>query len=161
MRIECLQAVELVKEHFPEIQSLRDVTVAMLDTCVLQKNKLVYQRSRFVVDEMKRLLQACEFLQEGNIAALGKRMYQTHEGLSKHYEVSCKELDYLVDFVKDRSEVIGARMMGGGFGGCTINLVKKEKADSLISMVNEKYSGRFGQVLKTYVVSIDNGTSLV
>jgi galactokinase len=126
-RLECMQAVEMIQAYHPEVQSLRDATVEMLDQYVLPFNDLVYQRSRFVVDEMERLNQACQFLQDDNIPALGNCMFKTHDGLSRQYEVSCKELDYLVDFVRSRKEVIGARMMGGGFGGCTINLVQEDK----------------------------------
>lgn len=160
-RNECTQAVEWIKAHHPEVTSLRHATIAMLDEHVLPKDKLIDQRSRFVVEEIDRLLTGCADLQQGDIAALGKKMFATHDGLSKMYAVSCKELDFLVDFVRDRPEVIGARMMGGGFGGCTINLVKEEAIDALIAAVKPAYEAATGLQLDYYIASIENGTEII
>jgi galactokinase len=160
-RLECMQAVEMIQAYHPEVQSLRDATVEMLDQYVLPFNDLVYQRSRFVVDEMERLNQACQFLQDDNIPALGNCMFKTHDGLSRQYEVSCKELDYLVDFVRSRKEVIGARMMGGGFGGCTINLVQEDKIESLINSIKPAYEEAMGLPLDYYIATIQNGTEII
>ena len=88
-------------------------------------------------------------------------MLQTHEGLSKEYEVSCKELDFLVDYVKNLDYVLGARMMGGGFGGCTINIVKDEEIDTLISEISTLYSNEFGLSLDAYIVETANGSELI
>jgi galactokinase len=160
-RLECIQAVEMIQAHHPKVISLRDATVEMLDQYVLPFNDLVYQRSRFVVDEMDRLNQACQFLQNENIAALGNCMFKTHDGLSRQYEVSCKELDYLVDFVRSRTEVIGARMMGGGFGGCTINLVQADQIDSLINSIKPAYEEAMELPLDYYIATIQNGTEII
>jgi galactokinase len=159
-RNECNQAVEWISAHEPEVKSLRDVTEEMLDKYVLPKDQLVDMRSRFIVQEIKRLEAGCEDLEQGNIEDLGKKMFETHEGLSKMYAVSCKELDYLVDYVKDKDEVIGARMMGGGFGGCTINLIKEERIESLMKVLAPAYKEKFGLDLEYYVASIENGTSV-
>ncbi|MBT9484672.1 galactokinase [Sediminibacterium sp.] len=160
-RLECMQAVEMIQTNHPEVLSLRDATIEMLDQYVLPFNDLVYQRSRFVVDEMERLNQACQFLQDDNISALGNCMFKTHDGLSRQYEVSCKELDYLVNFVRSRNEVIGARMMGGGFGGCTINLVQEDKIESLISVIKPAYEEAMGLPLDYYIATIQNGTEII
>lgn len=160
-RNECMQAVSWIQEQYPQVTSLRDADLAMLDTCVLPKSELIYRRSRFIVDEIGRLLSACTSLQEGNIGALGKNMFATHDGLSKQYEVSCKELDFLVDFVQHRPEVIGARMMGGGFGGCTINLVKESAIDTLLAAIKPAYENATGLQLDYYIASIKNGTEIV
>lgn len=160
-RLECMQAVEMIQAYHPEVFSLRDATVEMLNQYVLPFNNVVYQRSRFVVDEMERLNQACQFLQEDNIIALGDCMFKTHDGLSRQYEVSCKELDYLVDFVRSRKEVIGARMMGGGFGGCTINLVQYDKIDTLINSIKPAYEEAMGLPLNYYIATIQNGTEVI
>lgn len=160
-RNECTQAVEWIKAHHPEVTSLRHATIAMLDEHVLPKDQLIDQRSRFVVEEIDRLLTGCADLQQGDIAALGKKMFATHDGLSKMYAVSCKELDFLVDFVRNRPEVIGARMMGGGFGGCTINLVKEEAIDALIAAVKPAYEAATGLQLDYYIASIENGTEII
>ncbi|HVE61797.1 MAG TPA: galactokinase, partial [Chitinophagaceae bacterium] len=132
-RQQCERGVEYVKAHHPEVKSLRDITIEMLDRFVAPKDDLIYRRCKYVIEENIRLLAACDDLKKGNIAALGKKMFQTHEGLSKQYEVSCKELDFLVTYVKNNPAVLGARMMGGGFGGCTINLVKEEAIHNLIN----------------------------
>jgi galactokinase len=160
-RKECAQAVEWIKEHHPEVTSLRHATVDMLNKYVLPKNKIIHDRSRFVVEEIDRLLTGCVDLQRGDIAELGKKMFATHDGLSKMYAVSCKELDFLVDFVRNRSEVIGARMMGGGFGGCTINLVKEPAIDQLIADVKPAYEKSTGLPLDYYIASIENGTEII
>lgn len=160
-RLECMQAVEMIQTIHPEVFSLRDATVQMLDQYVLPNNQIVYKRSRFVVDEMERLNQACKFLQEDNITALGSCMFKTHDGLSKQYQVSCKELDYLVDFVRSRKEVVGARMMGGGFGGCTINLVQESQIDSLINSIKPAYEAAMHLPLDYYIATIQNGTEVI
>jgi galactokinase len=133
----------------------------MLDESVLPKDKLVYKRCRFIVEEVQRLQQACEDLKKDDIAALGTKMFQTHDGLSKDYEVSCKELDFLVDAVRNNSNVFGARMMGGGFGGCTINLVKEEAVENLIESISSIYEKEMNLPLTAYIVSIEDGTSIL
>ncbi len=160
-RNECTQAVEWIKAHHPEVTSLRHATIAMLNEHVLPKDELIDKRSRFVVEEIDRLLTGCADLQKGDIAALGKKMFATHDGLSKMYAVSCKELDFLVEFVRNRPEVLGARMMGGGFGGCTINLVKEEAIDALIAAVKPAYEAATGLQLDYYIASIENGTEII
>jgi len=107
------------------------------------------------------LLTGCEELANGDVQSFGKKMFVTHEGLSKQYEVSCEELDFLVDGVKGNPAVLGARMMGGGFGGCTINLVKENAIDTLVASVEEAYKNKFGIQLKHYIASIEDGTSVV
>ncbi len=160
-RQQCEQGVAWVKEHAPSVSALRDVTVAMLDEHVLPKDKLIYQRCRFVVDENNRLLTACIDLEKGNLASLGEKMFATHDGLSKMYEVSCSELDFLVDRVKNNPAVLGARMMGGGFGGCTINLVKEDAIEELVAAIAPAYEAATGLRLSHYVASIEDGTGVV
>lgn len=160
-RSECEQAVAWVRKYEPQVRSLRDATEEMLDKYVLPKNKLIDMRSRFIVQEIDRLLKACDDLKKGDIKALGKKMFATHDGLSKMYEVSCDELDFLVDFVKNEEAVVGARMMGGGFGGCTINLVKEDAIPGLIRAISAQYLEHTGKDLTPYVVSISEGTSII
>lgn len=160
-REECEKAIKLIKPHHPSVESLRDVTMEMLDQYVLPADELVYRRSRFVIDEMERLNDACNYLEQNDIASLGECMFETHEGLSKQYEVSCKELDFLVDYVKDNPEVLGARMMGGGFGGCTINLVKEDAIARLVSEIKPAYEAAMNLPLDFYIASIENGTEII
>ncbi len=160
-RKECAQAVAWIQEYESNVHSLRYVSEAMLDKYVLPKDKLIDRRARFIVQEIDRLLKACEDLQRGDIDAMGRKMFETHDGLSKMYDVSCDELDYLVDFVRKNNAVIGARMMGGGFGGCTINLVKEQAVESLVQEISAKYLEHSGKKLSAYVVSISDGTHQV
>ena len=121
----------------------------------------VYRRCKYVVEENDRLLQACVALEKKDLKAFGRAMVQTHDGLSRDYEVSCKELDFLVDLVRDNPHVYGSRMMGAGFGGCTINLIEPGSVDSIGKMVNEKYLQKFGIETTIYVTSISSGTSII
>lgn len=160
-RRECETAVKWINAYVPAVNSLRGVTEIMLDQYVLPKDKLIDKRSRYVVQEIERLQTGCEDLKRGDLNSLGKKMFATHDGLSKMYGVSCKELDWLVDKVRTNKSVIGARMMGGGFGGCTINLVKEEAIDELITTLNPAYEKEMDLPLTHYIASIENGTEVI
>ncbi|MGZ3924500.1 MAG: galactokinase [Flavisolibacter sp.] len=160
-RSQCEQGVAWVKEHHPEVNSLRDVNMEMLHKYVQPRDEVIYRRCKYVVEEKERLLTGCEDLKRGDLRSLGKKMFQTHDGLSKEYEVSCEELDFLVDAVRDNPDVIGARMMGGGFGGCTINIVKEEAIDGLIDQLEDSYKDKMSKDLSAYIAQIENGTSLL
>ena len=120
----------------------------------------VFKRCLFVVKEIKRVSLACDALDKGDIATLGKLMFETHQGLSVDYEVSCAELDMIVDTLKKEDAVVGSRLMGGGFGGCTINLIKKGHEERIKQQLSALYLDTFGIELKIYDVKIGNGTSL-
>jgi galactokinase len=160
-RAQCEQGVAWVQQQYPEVKSLRDVNHRMLESLVKPKDELIFRRCNYVVSENERLIGACEDLKAGNIRALGEKMYQTHDGLSREYEVSCMELDFLVDSVRHHPAVLGARMMGGGFGGCTINLVKEEAIDHLTSQLHETYRKKTGLDLTVYIAQIGNGTQII
>jgi galactokinase len=159
-RQQCEQGVAWVKMLYPEVNSLRDISMLMLDECVLPKDTLIYKRCKFVVEEIQRLLEACEYLEKGDIVSLGKKMFETHRGLSKEYEVSCKELDYLVDAVKGNHAVVGSRMMGGGFGGCTINIIKENAIEEIAAMLSTEYKKAMQLDLITHVAAIGDGTAI-
>ena len=159
-RKECAEGVEMVREHHVKVTSLRDVSMEMLDRFVKPKNETIYRRCKYVVEENIRLLKACEDLDAGNLKALGEKMFGSHDGLSKEYEVSCKELDFLVDAVRNHPNVLGARMMGGGFGGCTINLIKEEAIESLIQQISKDYQEKMGKELTPYIAQTDDGSSI-
>lgn len=159
-RQQCEEGIAIVKANFPEIKSFRDCTE---QTIIDLKDKMshdVFRRSLFVVKEINRVIQACEALDNGKIELLGELMFATHDGLSKDYEVSCEELDLLVDLAKEETAVIGSRLMGGGFGGCTINLVKKGHEQQIKDKFSRLYNEAFGIELKIYDVKVSNGTSL-
>ncbi|MFT4024520.1 MAG: galactokinase, partial [Flavihumibacter sp.] len=160
-RTQCETGVAMISRQREGVHSLRDVDMAMLDQYVLPNDRLVYQRCRYVVEERDRLLGACEDLERGDMKAFGEKMFQTHQGLSKLYEVSCDELDFLVSEVRGNDAVLGARMMGGGFGGCTINLVKEEAVEKLIADVSARYLEHTGKLMPAYVIKIGNGTSII
>lgn len=160
-RQQCEAGVALIRKQYPTVHSLRDATMEMLHQCVEPVDALIYKRCKYVVEEKERLLQGCEDLRHGDIKALGQKMFQTHDGLSKEYEVSCKELDFLVDQVRNNPAVLGARMMGGGFGGCTINLVKEEAIDALVKTVTAAYTQHMNRELITYIAQIEDGTSVI
>jgi galactokinase len=160
-RTECETGVGILKKYFPEIKSLRDVSAEMLEQHKHELKGKVYDRCQYVVGEIKRVQDASHDLEHGDLDAFGKKMYQTHEGLSSLYEVSCRELDFLVDESKKMKTVLGARMMGGGFGGCTINIVKKSAADEFVKHMSDAYQQKFSIALQTYRVNIREGTSVL
>ncbi len=160
-RESCEEGVRLVQAKYPEVNSLRDVSVAMLDELVQPVDEDIYTKCRFVVEENQRLNDACAALERGDLEELGQQLFRAHEGLSKEYEVSCPELDFLVEYVREFPEVLGARMMGGGFGGCTINLVKKSFQDLLIERLTPIYQSKFGLDLTAIKVVPSNGTEIL
>ncbi|PKV63507.1 galactokinase [Pontibacter ramchanderi] len=159
-RQECEAGVALLQRHYPQVRSLRDVTMGMLEQHQEEFNPTVYRRCTFVVHENNRVEEACLALEQGDMHTFGEKMYASHRGLQHDYEVSCPELDFLVEQTHDLEEVLGARMMGGGFGGCTINLVKLEALGGFTEKMEEAYRLQFGIQLKTYVAEIADGSSL-
>ncbi|MCF8454264.1 MAG: galactokinase [Pedobacter sp.] len=157
-REQCEKGVKLIQKFHPEVKSLRDANQDMLNCYVKIVDETVYRRCTYVVSEITRLLNGCEDLEKDDLISFGKRMFETHAGLKDLYEVSCNELDLLVDLVKENPGVIGARMMGGGFGGCTINLVKSEAANDLIKKVSDAYLSETGTEMLVYEVAIEDGT---
>lgn len=160
-RKECETGVAILQKHYLQVKSLRDVTLEMLTRHQHEFDPVVYKRCRYVVEENLRVEEACSDLEQGNLEAFGQKMYASHQGLQHDYEVSCPELDFLADAAKQSGAALGARMMGGGFGGCTINLVKLERLDDFTARMSEAYQKHFGITLKTYVAQIVDGSSLV
>ena len=136
---------------------LRGATMEQLDAVKERISEEDYKRARYVIGEERRVLDVCDALERGDYETIGRRMYETHWGMSKDYEVSCEELDFLVE-VAEACGVSGSRIMGGGFGGCTINLVKEELYDSFIATAREKFAARYGHEPKVYDVVISDGS---
>jgi galactokinase len=128
----------------------------MLNECV-DPNSLVYNRCKYVIEEIERTQAATFDLTTNNLIAFGQKMFATHVGLSKLYEVSCPELDVLMSEVENNENVIGARMMGGGFGGCTINIVKATAVNEFIEQLSTHYQIKTGKQLTPYLVSLEEG----
>ncbi|MGB8192762.1 MAG: galactokinase [Chitinophagaceae bacterium] len=160
-RQQCEEGVSILKKHYPEIKSLRDVDIEMLDKHKEELPEVIYKRCAYVINENNRLLKGCEVLQRHDLQAFGQLMYQSHEGLSKYYEVSCPELDFLAEQAKDMDYVAGARMMGGGFGGCTINLVRTEAVNKFTVLMQQRYENEFGKTPDVYVTQIEDGAKKI
>lgn len=141
------------------IETLRDATMEMLDAIKTDITAEDYFRAKFVIEEKERVLAVCDALVAGDYDTVGRCMYETHHGLSKDYEVSCEELDYLNDIAKECG-VTGSRIMGGGFGGCTVNLVKDELYEPFIATVKEKFKARYGHEPKIYLVVVSDGARI-
>lgn len=138
------------------VETLRDATMEMLDAAKDKITEEDYKRARYVIGEKQRVLDVCDALVKGDYDTVGDRMYKTHEGMSKDYEVSCEELDYLNDVARECG-VTGSRIMGGGFGGCTVNLVKEDLYEPFIATVTKKFNERYGHEPKIYPVIVSDG----
>lgn len=155
-RQSCEAAVAAVKKNHPGVEFLRDCTPDMLAEAKAGITEEDYKRAEYVIEEIQRVLDVCDALGKGDYEMVGQKMYETHHGMSKLYEVSCKELDFLNDLAFDCG-VTGSRVMGGGFGGCTINLVKNELYSTFVNKVKEDYPKKFGKNPKFYDVVISDG----
>lgn len=158
-RNSCENVVKHIAAKHPEAQfeTLRDCTWEQLEEVRAEVGEEDYSRAKFVLGEKDRVLAVCDALNAGDYETVGQKMYETHYGLSKEYEVSCEELDYLNDIAKENG-VTGSRIMGGGFGGCTINLVKEELYDKFIADAKEKFAAKYGHAPKVYDVVIGDGS---
>ncbi len=142
------------------VETLRDATMEMLNGVRSDITAEDYFRAKFVIEEKNRVLAVCDALVKGDVETVGAKMYETHDGLSKDYEVSCVELDYLNDIARECG-VTGSRIMGGGFGGCTINLVKDELYDNFIATAKEKFKAKYGHEPVVIPVIISDGAHKV
>lgn len=138
------------------VDTLRDADMAMLDAARADISDEDYRRARYVIGEKQRVLDVCDALNAGDYETVGERMYETHRGLRDDYEVSCEELDFLNDLAR-RCGVTGSRIMGGGFGGCTINLVRKELRDTFVDTAVGEFAARYGHAPQIYDVVISDG----
>ena len=143
-RKSCENVAAVINKHFPEVKSLRDASYEQLDAVRAEVSEEDAKRAHYVIGERERVLGVCKALEAGDYETVGKLMYETHHGLSEEYEVSCEELDYLNDLAKEAG-VTGSRIMGGGFGGCTINLVSEELYDNFIKTVYQNYPQKYGK----------------
>lgn len=160
-RQECEEGVAILQKHDESIQSLRDVSSDLLEEHKDEMPPVVYKRCRYVIDENQRLLDACADLKNDDYASFGERMLGSHVGLRDQYEVSCKELDILVEAAQKIDGVFGSRMMGGGFGGCTINIVKEEAIDRFKRKIMEEYQEKTGITPEIYLTKVSGGTQFI
>lgn len=156
-RQSCENVVAAIKKHHPEVDFLRDANMDMLNEVKNEVSAEDYMRAEYVIGEVQRVLDVCEALERGDYETVGAKMYETHHGMSRLYEVSCEELDFLNDIARECG-VTGSRVMGGGFGGCTINLVKEELYEAFINHAMSAYREKFGKLPKVYDVVIADGS---
>jgi galactokinase len=159
-RLEVEKGLSIIKQHFPEVKTFRNCTEKMVLQLIDSLGETIFKRCVFVVKEIQRVQDAVDAIENADFEKLGRLMTETHLGLSKDYEVSCDEIDFLVNAVANEKTVLGARMMGGGFGGCSINLVEKGSEDALIKKITEQYKTTFNIELTAHKVKISKGTTL-
>ena len=163
-RLECEQGLKIIQEKYPTVKTFRDISLEQVEACLASNDvnrSKVYQRCKYVVEEIQRVQLAVQDLAKGDMQAFGKKMFETHTGLSSLYEVSCPELDFLVEAVSNNENVLGARMMGGGFGGCTINIIKKSAVEEITKALTANYAKKMHKELAVYIMSIEQGTHIV
>ena len=156
-RESCENVVKAIAQKHEGVEFLRDCTLEMLAEVKAEVSEEDYMRAEYVIEEIQRVLDVCDALEKGDYETVGQKMYETHHGMSKKYEVSCEELDFLNDVAFDCG-VTGSRVMGGGFGGCTINLVKNELYETFITTAKERFKEKFGRSPKVYDVVISDGS---
>ena len=155
-RKSCENVVAAIQKRHPHVEFLRDANMDMLNEVKGEITAEDYMRAEYVIGEVQRVLDVCDALECGDYETVGKKMYETHYGMSKLYEVSCEELDFLNEIAKECG-VTGSRVMGGGFGCCTINLVKNELYDHFIETAKARYKETYGRMPKVYDVVITDG----
>ena len=156
-RMECEEGVKILNKKFPEILALRDATADHLAHVADMMTDTIFKRCSYVISENLRVLNACKALENTDFGTFGKLMYQSHEGLQYDYEVSCPELDMLVDATRKMDYVLGSRMMGGGFGGCTINLIEKGFEEHFKKEITQYYLDETGTTTDVYEVKLSDG----
>ena len=155
-RESCERAADAIRKNHPEVEFLSDAKRLWLDEVRGEISQEDFLRAEYVIGEVQRVLDVCDALERDDYETVGELMYQTHFGLSRLYEVSCEELDFLNKLAR-KMEVTGSRVMGGGFGGCTINLVKDELYDDFVNAVMTQFTEKFGHAPKLYPVVIADG----
>ena len=157
-RKQCEEGLQLLREKYPSVQTFRDVKPEQVEAHKDILGEEVYMRCLYVTQEIQRTQEGAKLLQSNDMESFGKLMFKTHDGLRNLYNVSCAELDFLVDEAKHYPQIIGARLMGGGFGGCTINIIRKNDVDSITKAITESYKKKFDIDAECYVMSLSDGT---
>src|SRR5690606_24378383 len=160
-RADCEAALAIIQKSHPEYQYLVDVPENVLHSFKNELSKTMFDRAEYVIEENKRSLMAADALEDELFELFGKLLFQSHQGLRYKYEVSCEELDFMVDFAKTQPGVLGARMMGGGFGGCTINFVHKDVVPTYIDAISKAYKAQFDIDLTPIETGISDGAQIL
>lgn len=159
-RAQCEQVAQIARKKYPEVTSLRELNFDILEEIKNDLSEPLYSKAHYVLEENDRVLRSVDAIENGRIEEFGSLMYASHAGLRDEYEVSCRELDFLVDFSKNFDYILGARMMGGGFGGCTINLIKSDKVEEFIRKASAAYREAFDIELQAIPVLPREGTCI-
>ncbi|WP_258102059.1 galactokinase [Marinoscillum pacificum] len=160
-RKQCEEGVSLLQKYFPGVKSLRDVSLEQLNAHQSELSDVVYKRCKYVIEENERVMSMTKAMEAGEIDSLGEILTIAQEGMRSEYEISCPEIDFMADFANNREDVVGARMMGGGFGGCTINLVNKGSEDQFISELSAAYKEQFNKEITPIKVVISDGVKRI
>lgn len=158
---ECKEGLAVIQQTYPEIKALCHATPDMVEATKPDLREVVYRRCRYATSEMIRLNTAVTALKVGNAPVVGRQMNETHAGLRDDYEVSCEEVDFLQSFAEHYEGVLGSRIMGGGFGGCTINLIKNEVVEDFKVAITKAYSTAVGKEARIYEVHLSAGTEII
>lgn len=157
-REECFEGVKVLQKYFPNITALRDANLEQIEAIKGEISETVYKRCTYIVEENMRVQKSKLALQKyQNLEAFGELLFEGHEGMQFKYEITCPEIDFLVEKAKENPNILGSRMMGGGFGGCTLNLIKKGTCQNFTEKLNEDYQKLFQKELSVYQVNIDDG----
>ncbi len=156
-RAQCEEGVRVMKQKFPKIKSLRDVEMSMLNTCKEGLSEVVYRRCKYIIKENQRVNAFVSALEEKDFTSCGQILFTAHEAMRTAYEITCPEIDTLVDLAKQQPGILGSRMMGGGFGGCTLNLVHKKNIDSFLDEMRRGYKAKTGIELSPYRIAVGDG----
>ena len=158
---ECHQALDIINtSNKKQYKNLSQASIDEINKAKNDLNENQYKRSVFVFEENQRTIKSAQLISKNNLIEFGKLMYQSHEGLKEKYEVSCKELDFLVELTKLFDGILGSRMMGGGFGGCTVNLIRNEKLDDVVTKIKKKYRANFGIDLNAIIAKPGSGIKI-
>ncbi len=160
-RSQCEKGVEIIGKKYPHVESLRDVTMKMLTDCEDDISEVVFRRCKYIIEENQRVEAFVRALEKRDFEQCGRILYTAHEAMKTGYEITCKEIDVLIELSKKHPGVIGARMMGGGFGGCTLNLVRQDQANAFIESMSKAYLEETSIELSPYFVSVEDGVYLV
>ncbi|MFY0606823.1 MAG: galactokinase [Cyclobacteriaceae bacterium] len=160
-RLQCNEGVEILKKKYPEVESLRDVNIEQLNDCKSDINEEVFRRCKYVIEENVRVHTIVEALKAGDLNAVGETLKAAQHAMETEYEITCPEIDFMADFANSRSDVLGARMMGGGFGGCTLNLIQKGKEEQFVKELDAAYLDKFNKHISPVEINISNGVHIV
>lgn len=160
-KLECKTGLHILQNKYPQLNSLSEAKLEQLNSVKKKMSSEVFKRCWYVIEENNRVKASKTAIENNDWQSFGDLLFASHKGLTDLYEVSCPELDFLVNLAKNDSSVAGSRMMGGGFGGCTINLIRKDAIEGFISKTEKEYQNKFGISISTFAVNITDGIHLI